>query len=202
MDRTAMKRSRSIRLVLLGSVGLVGLVGCDDKPEVAEGQFFRDPAECRRVLGSESCEASFAEAQKKHVETAPRFASRESCEAQFGAGNCGPAPGAAGQQAAAGQSTPGQATPGQSTPGQPGQQAQSGGGFFMPLMFGYMLGNMMNRGATAQPLYRDSRNTVYSGGRSLGTVRAGAGARSGTIASPTTQRGGFGASGRSFSAGS
>lgn len=197
-----MKRSRSIRLVLLGTVGLVGLAGCDDTPVAGEGQFFRDPSECRKVLDAATCDSQFAAAQKEHVRTAPKFNTLQQCEAQFGASNCTAAPTPDGAQA--GSTTPSQ--------GQGQQTAQSGSGsFFMPLMLGYLGGQMMSRmGQPAQPVYRDAQNRAYSGGasgRSIGTwnpsggsVATPASARS--DAASSTRRSGFGSSATRMSSGS
>ncbi|WP_374440257.1 DUF1190 domain-containing protein [Stella sp.] len=199
-----MKRSRSIRLALLGTVGLVGLAGCDDTPVASEGQFFRDASECRKVLDAATCDSQFAAAQKEHVRTAPKFATKEQCEAQFGAANCTTAPTPDGAQAQG--TTPG-AAPGQQ------QTAQSGsGGFFMPLMLGYLGGQLMSRmGQPPQPVYRDAQNRAYSGGaaggRSIGnwnpsggSVATPASARS--DASSSTQRSGFGSTATRMSSGS
>jgi uncharacterized protein YgiB involved in biofilm formation len=95
--------------------------------------------------------------------------------------------------------------------------AQSGGGFgsfFMPMMAGYMIGNMMgNRGGMAQPLYRPVGETARQSG---GGLFAGNGTRvaGGTgltrmpesalnaaraPATSTLSRGGFGARAQSVS---
>ncbi len=202
-----MKRSRSIRLALLGTVGLVGLAGCDDTPIASEGQFFRDAGECRKVLDAATCESQFAAAKQEHVKTAPKFATKEQCEAQFGAANCTTAAAPDGQPA----------TPAQ-TPGQPAAQGQqtaqsSGSGFFMPLMLGYLGGQMMSRmGQPSQPVYRDAKNTAYAGGsagagRSIGnwnpsggSVATPASARS--DASSSTRRSGCGSTATQMSSGS
>lgn len=199
-----MKRSRSIRLALLGTVGLVGLAGCDDTPVASEGQFFRDASECRKVLDAATCDSQFAAAQKEHVRTAPKFATKEQCEAQFGAANCTTAPAPDGAQAQG-------ATTGATTGQQ--QTAQSGSGsFFMPLMLGYLGGQLMSRmGQPPQPVYRDAQNRAYSGGaaggRSIGnwnpsggSVATPASARS--DASSSTQRSGFGSTATRMSSGS
>lgn len=198
-----MKRSRTVRLALLGSASALALVACDDATDpLAENKnFFTDPAQCTRSYDSATCGAAFQQAQEEHRTTAPAFGSREDCEEKFGVGNCG------WQQ--------GQATPGQMQPAsQPmtGATGATGGGFFMPMMMGYMLGNMMNRGAagmppasgvssgrssssgfTSSPVYRDTSNTVYSGSRSLGTT---------SVSAAPASRGGFGSTSRSYSSSS
>jgi uncharacterized protein YgiB involved in biofilm formation len=193
-----MKRSRVVRLALLGSASALALAACEEAkdPLADKRAFFEDPAQCARVYDDATCQAAFDQAKVEHVQTAPKFASREECEEKFGVGNC----------------QWGQAQPGQ-------QQASGGGGFFMPLMMGYLMGNMMGRplqpglqqpvppaGSTSSstssssarssssfsssPVYRDTRNTVYSGSRALGTT---------SISAAPTSRGGFGSSSRSYS---
>ncbi len=148
-----------------------------------------------------------AAAKQEHVKTAPKFATKEQCEAQFGAANCTTAAAPDGQPA----------TPAQ-TPGQPAAQGQqtaqsSGSGFFMPLMLGYLGGQMMSRmGQPSQPVYRDAKNTAYAGGsagagRSIGnwnpsggSVATPASARS--DASSSTRRSGFGSTATQMSSGS
>ena len=178
-----MKRSRVVRLALLGSASALALAACDDaKDPLADNKsFFQDPAQCARVYDDATCKTAFSQAQEEHVKTAPRFANREECEAKFGVGNC--------QWGAV----------------QTGQQASSGGsgGFFMPLMMGYMMGNMMGGSSSAfrsgsssfssSPVYRDTSNTVYSGSRSLGTT---------SISAAPASRGGFGSTARGYSSSS
>lgn len=179
-----MKRSRVVRLALLGSASALALAACDDsKDPLADNKnFFQDPAQCARVYDDATCKTGFAQAQEEHVKTAPKFANREECEEKFGVGNC------------------------QWGQAQPGQQASSGGGgFFMPLMMGYMMGNMLGGSGSSSafrsgsssfsssPVYRDTSNTVYSGSRSLGTT---------SISAAPASRGGFGSTARGYSSSS
>jgi uncharacterized protein YgiB involved in biofilm formation len=186
-----MKRSHSIRLVLLGTVGLVGLAGCDDNP-LAKSEIFTDTEQCAKSNDLDQCRQALADARKNHLQTAPAFTTKEACEEQFGAQNC------------------------QETMEKPGQPAQGhassfGGSWFMPMMMGYMMGNMMGGARTGQSVYRDTTNTAYSGGRSVGrfdakayppprsTSIAGVPATQGT---GTTSRGGFGRSSAGYSSSS
>jgi uncharacterized protein YgiB involved in biofilm formation len=174
----ALKRSATIRLVLMGAAAL-SLTACED--EVPAGVF--ETAEQCITSGQYDrtrCEAAFAEAQQEHQRVAPRFASRAECEEEFGAQKCQPAP----------------------------ETAQSGGsGFFMPLMAGYMLGNLMRGpGYFSQPLYRQpgAGQTFYGAGGSpvatgTGQTRVAESAiRSQPTAIGNVQRGGFGSQARSY----
>ncbi len=170
-----MKRSRSVKLVLLGSAAMA-LSACGEDPDA----LFRDAAQCTRVFDAASCRTAEQQAVAEHVRTAPRFATREACEAEMGAGNCGPAP-----VAAAPGPTP--ATP--TTPGQQVTQPQSGGGsFFLPLMMGYMMARGLGGQPQATPIYRDRAGAAYAGRTPVGSVDAAGGFRS-------TARGGFGGTG-------
>lgn len=138
-----MKRSRQIRLVLLGSAGAIALTACDQAQDLPkDAKFFRDQAQCEAEIKGTDCKKAFEESRDAHVKTAPRFETLQECQAKFGDDNCTPA-----------------------TP--PGQQTAAGssGGFFMPLMMGYMMGRMGNN-VVSQPVYRDAQNTAYTGGGS------------------------------------
>jgi uncharacterized protein YgiB involved in biofilm formation len=81
----AMKRSAKLALVLMGTAA--GVAACDNKPKephygsvescVANGKF--DETQCR---------IAFEEASRKHIEKAPQFSSKESCERKYGFGRC------------------------------------------------------------------------------------------------------------------
>lgn len=126
------KRSSHVALAILGAAAFT-LAGC--KEEQVDAQAFPDLQSCREaalqggLFPAADCETAFAEAQKLHVEAAPRYDSLEVCEAQHGPGACGS------EQAA-----------------QPG----GSGSIFMPLMMGYLMGSMLGgqRGAAVQPLYK------------------------------------------------
>src|SRR5690606_21642097 len=102
------------------------------------------------LVNSESCVSEYQTAQVMHPQVAPKYLTKQECETDFGSGQCETAP----------------------------QQTTSGGSLFMPMMMGYMMGSMMNRGAAnfqqpaagaasaasgvaSQPLYksRDDRST-------------------------------------------
>lgn len=176
-----MKRSSAIRLVLMGSAALA-LAACDEK--VPAGVF--ENAEQCSVSGQysrEQCNAAFAEAQREHLRTAPRFESQADCETQFGPAQCQRAPEA--------------------------QQASSNSGghsIFMPMMMGYMLGSMMGGpGYTSQPLYRSGTNGAFYNAAGTGVATAPgkvnvsqAAFRPQASAVGSVTRGGFGSSARSY----
>lgn len=145
-----MKRSRTITLVLLGTTGLVTLTACDQPDPTSAGNFYRDQQQCERSNDPDACRQALADARAQHLQTAPAFTNKSECEAKFGVDNC--------QET---QERPGQAPA--------GVQEASGGGWFLPVMMGYMMGRTLN-GFGAQPVYRDTSNTAYTGNKTLGRV--------------------------------
>lgn len=154
------KRSKTARLVLMVPTAGLILAGCGEKP--VEVQVFNTPDECAAYYNPPAeCQAAFAEAKALHPQVAPRYANRQECETDFGVGQCESAP-----VLASNATEPTQ------------QQSQASSGFFMPMMMGFMAGQMLNRGGMAgapqqqtanaarnpvpnQPLYksRDDRST-------------------------------------------
>lgn len=154
------KRSKTARLIMMVPAASLVLAGCGEKP--VEVQVFNTPDECAAYYNPPAeCQAAFAEAKALHPQVAPRYANRQECETDFGVGQCESA-----AVVAANTTEPAQ------------QQSQASGGFFMPMMMGFMAGQMLNRGGMAgapqqqtasanrstvpnQPLYksRDDRST-------------------------------------------
>ena len=145
-----MKRSKKAALVLMVPVATLLLAGCGEEREQA--MVFTDPSECSAagLNSAAQCEADYVAAQNLHPQVAPKYLNKEECETDFGAGQCETAP----------------------------QQTSSGGSVFMPMMMGYLAGQMMSRGGAnlqqpsaagaaggpnvaTQPLYksRDDRST-------------------------------------------
>lgn len=187
-----------IRLALLGTVGLVGLAGCDDNDPLAGHDVLRDQKECSAKPDPDACRTALADARAQHVQTAPRFANREECEAQFGVNNCGtPTQVLAGNDAFSA-ATPVDPSQPQTSPQTGEQQAQaqsSSGGIFMPMLMGYMMGRTLGGGFGAQPLYRDPNNTAYSGGKPLGQLSANRFPDAPKASPLAVSRGGFGRTG-------
>ena len=115
-----MKRSRSLKLALMGASALT-LSACEEAPQ--DVAIFKDVLQCENEVGfdRDACIANFEQAKQEHVRVAPKYTSAEDCEADFGAAQCETAP----------------------------QKTQSGGSVFMPLMMGYMMGSMLSNGSRA-----------------------------------------------------
>lgn len=137
MTPTVPKRSRTVALFILGAAAFA-LAGCREEEVDATAfpdlQSCTDAANAGGAFSTLDCNTAFAEAQQLQAETAPRYDSLEVCEAQHGVGSCGDEAQVTG--------------------------TSGGGSIFMPLLAGYLIGNMMSRGATAapavQPLYKTS----------------------------------------------
>jgi uncharacterized protein YgiB involved in biofilm formation len=161
-----MKRSRSINLVLIGSVSLLALAACDQSDVLTENSFFKDEAACAAKNNADACRQALADARQEHLKTAPYFANREECEAQFGESNCMNSKELQVPSANAQPSTSPSGTP-STTPNS--QTASAGGGWFMPLMMGYMMGRT-GGGMFGQPVYRDTDNRAYTGTKPIGRL--------------------------------
>jgi uncharacterized protein YgiB involved in biofilm formation len=81
-----MKKSRAIRLVLLGSTGLT-LAACNQSPP-SDATFFSTVEDCIAAKSESTCRDGFVQSEKAFAAEAPRFTQKEQCEAEFGAGNC------------------------------------------------------------------------------------------------------------------
>ncbi len=171
-----MKRSRSLKLALMGASAL-SLAACDNPENVA---IFESVEQCQNEAGfdRETCEANFKQAEAEHVRVAPKYTSAADCEADFGAAQCEIAP----------------------------QTTQNGGSVFMPLMMGYMMGSMMSNSSrvATQPLYRsrDDRSNFRTGDNQKVAGKTGITkvpsqvAKAPTTKTSTIRRNGFGASAR------
>jgi uncharacterized protein YgiB involved in biofilm formation len=189
MTRPTRKRSRHVALFLAGSA-VLALAACEE--EKTDAAAFPDLASCVAEAKSgnlffteQDCQTQFAAAEQTHLETAPRYDSKQLCEQEHGAGNC---------------------------EGDPTAQNQSGGGsIFMPMLMGYMIGSMLGggRGVMSQPMVRtaqggfatpDGKQTFASNrgtGRVAGSTFTKAPSTIGKApmsASQVNQRGGFGGS--------
>lgn len=88
-----MKRSHAIALGATGIILAGAWLGSGKNEASADAAIYGDVNECIRAgaLNREQCETQFAEAEKSHLATAPKFANTSECEMQYGAGQCKPA---------------------------------------------------------------------------------------------------------------
>lgn len=201
------KRSKTARLIMMVPAAGLVLAGCGEKP--VDVQVFNNPDECAAYYNPPAeCKAAFAEAKALHPQVAPRYASKQECETDFGAGQCENAP-----VLAANSTEPA------------AQQSQQSSGFFMPMMMGFMAGQMLNRGGMAgapqqqtannnrspvanQPLYksRDDRGTFRTATNTAVASQPGPASIRPSAVQPKpatmARRGGFGAQAAQRSTGS
>jgi len=171
-----MKRSKSVKLVAMGT-GLLLVAACEEAK--VDTALFESVQQCTGLgFSVQECESNYREAQRNHVNVAPKYTAKADCEADFGSAQCETAP----------------------------QRTSSGGSVFMPLMAGYMMGSMLSGGRSAgQPLYksRNDRSTFRTGdnkavAKSVGRTQVGQSTtRTASAKTRTVSRGGFGAGARS-----
>ncbi|MDU6684149.1 hypothetical protein PUATCC27989T_05260 [Phytobacter ursingii] len=185
--------ARHLTPVALAVTAVFMLAGCEQNDETVKMYQNADDCSSANPGKSAECKATYDNALKEAARTAPKYASREDCVAEFGEGQCQQAP------AQAGVATENQA-----------QAQQSGGSFWMPLMAGYMMGRLMGGGAgyAQQPLFssKNPASPAYgqytdASGKSYGAAQPG---RSATVSktamapkpatTSTVTRGGFGES--------
>ncbi|MFD1803952.1 DUF1190 family protein [Mixta tenebrionis] len=181
-------RARHLTPVALAVTAVFMLAGCEKTDETVS--LYQNAEDCSRANPDQSaqCATAYNNALKEAEKTAPKYATREDCIAEFGEGQCQQAPSSTGANA----------------------EAHQSGSFWMPLMAGYMMARMMGGGAgfAPQPLF-SSKNPaspmngkfVDASGRSYGAATPG---RSMTVpktalapkpaTTSTVTRGGFGES--------
>ncbi|MBC8952568.1 DUF1190 family protein [Xenorhabdus sp. PB62.4] len=187
------KTWRSYRLapVALAVSAVLMLSACEQNDETVS--LYTNADECSQANPSQSeqCKVAYNNALKEAEKTAPKYASREECVAEFGEQQC-------------------TQTPAQAGVGQAQAQNSSSGSFWMPLMAGYMMGRLMGgSSAPSQPLFTSKSASspangkfVDATGKSYGSATAGG--RSMTVpktamapkpaTTTTITRGGFGES--------
>lgn len=149
-----MKRSRAVAVLLLGGISpILAACGEDSSPETAT--VYPSIEACAAELSADDCTAAFTAAREEHRAGAPRFASRDACEAEMGDGACAPADGT---QADGAQADGGQAN---------GQGSSSLGSVFVPALVGFMVGRSLT-GSYAQPVYFDRQGYARSGATRIG----------------------------------
>ena len=150
--RYSARRPQTLALGSIAAAG-VGLAGCGDN---FEGDYaFNTVQECvEQGVERDICEAEYQTALTEHAQSAPRFTTREECEAEYGVGKCNVVDNVSDN----------------------GQQRS----FFVPFLTGYLVSSAV-RDLTSYGAYRSYRaeNTSYSSspiyrnraGRTVTTVR-------------------------------
>ena len=170
-----MKRSRSIELVLMGTVPLL-LSACNGSGQQPQNAMaYRDLQQCVSdgKVSADVCEKAYADAVQAQYREGPRFNSLNECQAQYGYDQCR-------------------------------SVNSSSGSWFMPALAGFMIGRAFGSnhyyyqpgfaGGIGQPLYRSRGDRAEW--RTASGDRFGVGARgpSAPSVAETLSRGGFGQS--------
>jgi uncharacterized protein YgiB involved in biofilm formation len=181
-----MKHPTSRRVTSISLIGLAafGLAACQEE-QIDARTFASEEACVANASGPgssftvEDCRAAFTAAREEHLESAPRYDAMAVCESQHGADMCV-------QETAGG-----------------------GGSIIVPLMMGYMMGQMLSQNAAGKALYpaatggfttADGRTQVGAVGATARVAPAALTKAAPTIGKPpmtqatVAQRGGFGAS--------
>ncbi|CDL79373.1 conserved exported hypothetical protein [Xenorhabdus cabanillasii JM26] len=158
------KAWRNYRLapVALAVSAVFMLSACEQNDETVS--LYTNADECSQANPSQSeqCTTAYNSALKEAEKTAPKYATREDCVAEFGEQQCTQAPAQAGV-------------------GNQAQAQSSSGSFWMPLMAGYMMGRLMGgNSAPSQPLFSSKSASspangkfVDATGKSYGPATAG-----------------------------
>lgn len=128
-----MKRSRTVAALLLGGISPLLFACGEDGPE--EATVYPSVEACTAEKPASDCAEAFTAARQEHLAGAPRFASREACEAEMGDGAC--------------------------TPANEGMGSGTGS-IFVPALVGFMIGRSLT-GGYAQPVYFDRQGYARSG---------------------------------------
>ncbi|WP_313685529.1 DUF1190 family protein [Pantoea sp.] len=153
-------QARHLTPVALAVTAVFMLAGCEQSDETVS--LYQNADDCAKTNPSQSaqCTTAYNNAKKEAERTAPKYATREDCVAEFGENQCQQTPAQAGTNA----------------------EAQQSGSFWMPLMAGYMMGRMMGGGAgfAQQPLFSPKTPNspangqfVDASGKNYGTATSG-----------------------------
>ena len=151
--------ARHLTPVALAVTAVFMLAGCEKSDETVSLYQNADDCSAANPGKAAECTTAYTNAVKEAERTAPKYATREDCVAEFGEAQCTQAPAQAGMAA----------------------ESQSSGSFWMPLMAGYMMGRLMGgSGFAQQPLFT-SKNAaspangkfVDASGKSYGPATAG-----------------------------
>lgn len=143
INQDAFRKSwRSYRLapVAIAVSAVFMLSACEESDETVS--LYTNAQDCSQANPSqaEQCTLAYNNALQEAAKTAPKYATKEDCIAEFGEAMCTQAPAQASFSSTAGNGE------------QTAQAQSSSGSMWMPLMMGYMMGRMMGGSAPSQPL--------------------------------------------------
>lgn len=143
------------------------LSACEQSDETVS--LYTNAEDCaqKNPAQSEQCSLAYKNALQEAAKTAPKYATREDCVAEFGEEKCTQASTQTATQTTTTTQTASQAQAGLATENQASGQS---GSFWMPLMAGYMMGRLMGGGTAApapaaQPLFSSSNPASPANGK-------------------------------------
>lgn len=135
--------SRITPIALAVSVAFI-LASCEKNDETVSLYQNADDCSKANLSSNAQCIAAYNTAKQVAEKTAPRYASREDCIAEFGEGQCTQAPAQVGVTSVENQS------------------------MWMPLMAGYMMGRTLNSSYAQQPLFSSKNPASPANGKFVG----------------------------------
>jgi len=148
----ATRRTRTLRLALMGTIGLVGALSLAGRDEAPGAQAFRTAEECISKTGQDlMCREAEQQVQAANTQSAPAFRSQQACEAAFG--SCAPATSLPSREQADAATAMGDRP-----------AASSGSSWFMPAAAGFLLGRALSGGPTPYYMRRDGGAVAFNGG--------------------------------------
>ena len=156
------KRSKKAALILMVPTATLLMAGCSSE-EPVETAVYQNADECAAYYNPPAeCQAEFAKAQQLHSQVAPKYQTQAECETDFGAGQC---------EAPTTSLAQNNSTAATTDPAAPAQQQQASSGFFMPMMMGFLAGQMLNRSGQAAPKQSVPTQPLYKSRDDMGTYR-------------------------------
>ena len=144
-------RSGSILLLTLSPIIAIAAVPvliymAVDDDSTPAMRLYSDVQSCQAEYSTADCQRAFAGAQAQHDGSAPHYGSLAECEQLYGPGGCTP------------------------------RGDLGSGGFFIPLMTGFLIGQALaNAQVYYQPVYVNRMGYAYAGGSMIGTYSSSGG---------------------------
>jgi uncharacterized protein YgiB involved in biofilm formation len=133
-------------ILLIAAIPVAIYLAIEDDDDTPAMQVYSDVQSCQAEYSTADCQRAFAGAQAQHDSSAPHYGSLAECEQLYGPGGCTP------------------------------RGDIGSGGFFIPLMTGFLIGQALaNSQVYYQPVYVNRMGYAYAGGSMIGTYSSSGG---------------------------
>jgi uncharacterized protein YgiB involved in biofilm formation len=133
-------------ILLIAAVPVVIYLAIEDDDDTPAMQVYSDVQSCQAEYSTADCQRAFAGAQAQHDSSAPHYGSLAECEQLYGPAGCTP------------------------------RGDLGSGGFFIPLMTGFLIGQALaNSQVYYQPVYVNRQGYAYAGGTMIGSYSSSGG---------------------------